>query len=195
MSRRTAILTHPNIERNVRLSIYYNSNKYPCGFYVYCYLRPNGTPYYFGKGQKRRAWDKKYHPLPKNSSLIIIIESNLSEIGALALERRMIEWWGRKNNKTGILVNMTEGGEGFCGYKQTNSHKEKLSNAAYKRWKDSSFLSKNLKKWQITSPSGEKFVIQNLNNFCMTNDLNQSLMSKVSKGLRPHHKGWKVIKI
>jgi hypothetical protein len=84
------------------MTIYTTSTKYPTGFYVYCYIRNDGTPYYFGKGQKGRAWNKKYHPLPKNKKNIIIVESNLTEIGALALERRMIRWWGRKDMKTGI---------------------------------------------------------------------------------------------
>lgn len=80
------------------MSIYHFSNKYPSGFYVYCYIRKDGTPYYFGKGKNNRAWVKNYHPISKNNNQIIIIESNLTEIGALSLERRMIKWWGRKNN-------------------------------------------------------------------------------------------------
>ena len=81
--------------------------------YIYAYLRENGTPYYIGKGSGYRAWSKHIGlNLPKNKKLIVIMESNLSELGALALERRYIQWYGRKDNNTGILRNKTDGGEG-----------------------------------------------------------------------------------
>ena len=93
-------------------------------FYVYAYLRQNGTPYYIGKGSKYRAWTKhKGILVPKEKSRIVIMEHNLTNIGSLALERFYIRWYGRKNNNTGILRNLTDGGEGTIGIIRTEHQK------------------------------------------------------------------------
>lgn len=98
-------------------------------FYVYAYLRSDGTPYYIGKGKKRRAWHKhKNITTPKDISKIVLLETNLTEIGSFAIERRMIRWFGRKDNKTGILLNKTDGGEGLSGRKCPENLKKYYSN-------------------------------------------------------------------
>lgn len=104
-------------------------------FYVYAYLRSKdsltakaGTPYYIGKGTKNRAWMIHYGTKrPKDDSFIVILENNLTEVGAFALERRLIRWWGRKNTNSGILRNFTDGGEGASGAVISDSHKKILS--------------------------------------------------------------------
>lgn len=82
-------------------------------YYVYAYIRrSDGTPYYIGKGKGRRAYEKHTNvSTPKDRSLVVFLETNLSEVGAFALERRYIKWYGRKCDG-GILRNLTEGGTG-----------------------------------------------------------------------------------
>ena len=123
---------------------------------MYAYLREDGTPYYIGKGINERAWNKKAHTisLPPDNR-IIILESNLTNVGSLAIERRMIRWYGRKHCGTGILRNLTAGGDGSCEYAAptTDEKRKNCSKRMKKEHQDenSVYTSIDIKKKKSTS--------------------------------------------
>jgi hypothetical protein len=107
-------------------------------FYVYAWLKPCGNPFYIGKGcGKRDEKLKDYNPifsriLAKIKSggdepVIVRLHENLTEGAAFDLERAEISKWGRKNNATGILANLTDGGEGTSGLIHSSETRAKMS--------------------------------------------------------------------
>ena len=99
-------------------------------FYVYAFLREDGTPYYIGKGQGNRAWVKRRRIFPPaDVSRIYILFENLTETEAFFEEIRLIAFYGRKDQGTGCLRNLTDGGEGTSGCKRSQEYRDKKSAA------------------------------------------------------------------
>ena len=128
-------------------------------YYTYAYLREDGTPYYIGKGKGKRAYWRKINdrvPAPEKSR-ILILKSNLNEEESFKHEIYMISIFGRKDLGTGILINLTDGGEGRANMsiecrekiRKMNLSKE-VSEITRKRMGDSRRGKKQSKEWVET---------------------------------------------
>ena len=97
-------------------------------FYVYVIFRPNGIPCYVGKGQHRRWLEHakgscnqhltNIYKLAGGALPAIKIREDLTETEAFDIEKVFIVAIGRKTTG-GPLVNLTDGGEGVSGMKQS----------------------------------------------------------------------------
>ena len=102
----------------------------PNRFYTYAFLREDRTPYYIGKGTGDRicSTNRRIKP-PKDKSRTIYLKQNLTEEESFKHEIYMIDVLGRKDLGTGILYNMTDGGEGSSGAIRSEETKKKMSEA------------------------------------------------------------------
>lgn len=112
-------------------------------YYVYV-LKDKEKTFYVGKGTKDRMYihykrakntkikspvlDKIRKMVKNNSQIIyekVFITDN--EQKAFEYEIYLINKIGRKDLKKGTLLNLTNGGDGVCGYKYTEEHRKNLS--------------------------------------------------------------------
>jgi hypothetical protein len=113
--------------------------------FTYAYLREDGTPYYVGRGTGRRAFKKHGHISVPPKDRILFLKTGLTFAESIDHERYMIAVLGRKDLGTGVLRNLTDGGEGAqnmspasrqriseanLGRPLTEEHKEKIRSAA-----------------------------------------------------------------
>lgn len=105
--------------------------------YVYRHIRlDKNEPFYIGIGSnndyKRAYFSKKrnnlWHKIVSISLYEVeIILDNLTWDEACNKEKEFIKLYGRKNLNTGILSNLTDGGEGAYGLKFSDESKNKMS--------------------------------------------------------------------
>ena len=114
-------------------------------FYIYGYFEPGSeVPFYIGKGRGKRAYvhlepkhlQREQWPFHRRLRKMVgaevrprieIIERGLTEDAAFAAERRLIATYGRRNNRTGVLLNLTDGGDGPVGRVVSQETRELLS--------------------------------------------------------------------
>ena len=147
--------------------------------YVYAYLREDGTPYYIGKGVGTRYKEKHSVTVPTEDR-IQFIKTGLTDHEAITLEIELIAKHGRKDLGTGILRNMTDGGEGMLN--PSPSVRKKLSDAKVGKKPN------NYMKTYTTGPSERKSKAkQGKNNPQYGKQRTEDERAKISKGIK---EGW-----
>jgi hypothetical protein len=107
-------------------------------WYVYRHVRlDKNEPFYIGIGNKKN-YARAYQTEPdrrneiwckifnKSDIEIEIILENLTKNQASEKEQEFIKLYGRKDLSTGILCNMTDGGDGIWNYIMSDDTKEKM---------------------------------------------------------------------
>lgn len=113
---------------------------------VYQWLREDGSPYYIGIGKPQRPYTGRRScggPPPRDR--IVVLHEGLEWEKACEIERELIAFYGRKDLGTGILRNLTNGGEGVRGLVVSEETRAKLSKARLGK-KHSEEHRKNLSK-------------------------------------------------
>ena len=116
-------------------------------YYVYRHIRlDKNTPFYIGKGtthKTRKDFNNYYHRAfskynrnniwkritAKTDYTVEIIFESESEKEVFEKEKEFIKLYGRIDNKTGILSNLTDGGDGDSGKIVSKETRERISKA------------------------------------------------------------------
>lgn len=157
-------------------------------FYTYAFLRRDGTPYYIGKGTGKRCYDntgRRVCKRPRDKSRILILKKGLTEGEAFKHEIYMIAVYGRKDLGTGILRNLTDGGEGMSN--PAERVRKKLRINAKKHGKEFGKAAKlrTQKAVELTRMSdGEVFIFDCASDAARSLDIDGGHLSAVCKGKR-----------
>ena len=165
-------------------------------YYTYAYLREDKSPYYIGMGkgirihkQHKRGVQDMRPPLHRR----IFLKVNLTREDAIKHEIYMISILGRKDTNTGILRNLTDGGEGATGgfgskYRSRGTLGKKMSPLTCQR------MSRSKNRWWLFKHRDGRVIhtFTNLKQFCVDNNLDRSTMNKVLRNKPGYyqHKGW-----
>ena len=131
-------------------------------FYVYLHLRKSdGTPFYVGKGRRRRAYvfagrNKYWNRVKeKHGCAVKILFNNLTEDLAFELEKEIISTL-RKDGYS--LCNLTDGGEGSSGIIVSEETRKKIGKIHKGRKKTPESIAKQAESRKGLKPSKETLI-------------------------------------
>ena len=171
-------------------------------YYTYAYLREDNTPYYIGMGKGIRIHKQHLRGAQDIRPPInrrIFLKVNLTRDQAIKHEKYMISVFGRKDLGTGILRNMTDGGEGANNVADTSVFNSMgmLGKSMPQSAKDK--LHKAKSSWYVFKHKDgrELKLFTTLQSFCEENKLDRRTMSRVLNGKPKYkqHKGWTVFRL
>ena len=171
-------------------------------FYVYMYVRSDGTPRYIGIGSKYRRRHYNHH-LPKEfqrpaDEFIITVKENMTEAAAFALEIELIAKYKRQCDG-GILVNKCLGGAGTKGYKHPPGRPSSMKGKKHSD-KSKAQMSESAKKrgatkcstYVLTDKDGNHTVVTNLTAYCREHGLNRKALTNVLCGRSKSSQGYTI---
>ena len=140
--------------------VYIYLNQLKPGSWNYKKIKFDYQPFYVGKGKKKRDKSHLYPCNLKNKShknniikqilketseepIHYRIYENLTNDEAIKIEADIIKKFGRENDGSGILANMTDGGEGVNNFVDKNKNKEWAWRKVYQYSLDGEFI----KEW------------------------------------------------
>jgi hypothetical protein len=151
-------------------------------FGVYAYLRERssangkaGSPYYIGKmGRSNRPWKSHNAPPPANPALVRILRGSITEEQANEWEKSYIKRYGRIDQGTGCLRNLTDGGDGTSGRLKSADEvaqirETKLKNSAekygisYEQWASLSIKERSTVKTRHKRGNGKGTLLHGIN--------------------------------
>ena len=204
----------------------YLDNRKP-GSYTYGDLTFPYEPFYIGKGTGPRYKCHLTEAMTlngrgKNPMKVAVINKVIKETGdapsvvfllteltgkvAIQQEQRIIKLIGRRNNKSGPLTNLTDGGIGMLGYKQTDEQRRNIAEALRGKPKTKEHITAMIRarkfrrhRWVVISPDGKRHTISRLEVFCNKRGLSYREMMKIANRTEEtkhihrgtQHKGWR----
>lgn len=132
----------------------------------------------------RSKWWKRI--INKTEYSVEILAKNLSKEEACELEIFLISLYGRQNIKTGILCNLTEGGETLKGYKHSEEARKNMSIAAKNKPKvtEETKLKGAISKGTKVIDTETGLIYYSINEAARVLNLSASHLSRFLRGLK-----------
>jgi hypothetical protein len=195
---------YDDIRTKYSINIKQFKDRYIKNYYVYIFIDPrNNLPFYVGKGNRRRM-KAHFEPnrlaeiSPKNSKIkkilseglevtIEIYKTGLSSEEACEIEKELILKYGRVNLGTGILLNLTDGGEGAKSHLVSDETREKIKKT--KSMRTYTHFNKMKKTASLISPEGILYTFTGIEGFRKEHNLGDTIRQVINGKIRSY-KGW-----